>query len=120
MMRLPRRPLSSTFSLLLLAGMFLSACSGGCDGGGATTSAPPVSTPPSSKPPSSTPPPTTTPPPTVGQLIQQGYLKASNTGAEDNFGFNLALDGDTLVVGAPFEDSNATGVNGDQTNNIAQ
>jgi hypothetical protein len=42
-----------------------------------------------------------------------GYFKASNTGSGDSFGWTLALsrDGDTLAVGAPFEDSNATGVN---------
>ena len=31
------------------------------------------------------------------------------------FGYSVALDGDTLVVGAPQEGSNATGVNGNQT-----
>ena len=45
-----------------------------------------------------------------------GYLKASNTGAGDNFGTSLALSGDTLAVGAPLEDSSATGVNGAQGN----
>lgn len=50
---------------------------------------------------------------------QQAYLKASNTDATDIFGLSVALDGDTLVVGAPFEYSNATGVNGDETNNGA-
>jgi hypothetical protein len=51
--------------------------------------------------------------------IQQAYLKASNTDAQDNFGTAVALsaDGSTLAVGAPYEDSAATGVNGDQTNN---
>src|SRR5262249_25091051 len=54
------------------------------------------------------------------------YLKASNSEAGDNFGGTccyfgmVALDGDTLVVGVPFERSSATGVNGDQTNNAAQ
>jgi hypothetical protein len=48
---------------------------------------------------------------------QQAYLKASNTGAEDVFGFSAAISGDTVVVGAPFEDSNARGVNGNQSNN---
>jgi hypothetical protein len=48
---------------------------------------------------------------------QQAYLKASNTGADDNFGISVALDGDTLAVGAYFEASNATGVNGTQDNN---
>ena len=50
---------------------------------------------------------------------QQAYLKASNTGAGDTFGGSVAVSGDTVVVGAIFEDSNATGVNGDQNNNNA-
>ncbi|HZJ09524.1 MAG TPA: hypothetical protein VFD39_07515 [Trueperaceae bacterium] len=47
-----------------------------------------------------------------------GYVKASNTGANDTFGWSLALsaDGATLAVGAPNEDSSATEVGGDQTN----
>jgi hypothetical protein len=50
---------------------------------------------------------------------QQAYIKASNTGNEDQFGYSvsLAADGNTLAVGAISEDSNATGVNGDQSNN---
>jgi hypothetical protein len=48
---------------------------------------------------------------------QQAYLKASNTGVGDQFGFAVAISGDTLVVGAPFEDSIATGINGDQNDN---
>jgi len=43
---------------------------------------------------------------------QQAYLKASNTGADDSFGYSVALDGDTLAVGAYREASQATGVNG--------
>jgi len=50
---------------------------------------------------------------------QQTYLKASNTDADDFFGFPVAVDGDTVVVGATYEGSNATGVNGDQTDNSA-
>jgi len=50
---------------------------------------------------------------------QQAYLKASNTGASDWFGISVALAGDTLVVGADLEDSNATGVNGNQADNSA-
>ncbi len=50
---------------------------------------------------------------------QQAYLKASNTGNLDLFGISVAVSGDTVVVGAPFEDSNATGVNGDQGNAAA-
>jgi hypothetical protein len=45
---------------------------------------------------------------------QQAYLKASNTGAFDNFGYSVAVSGDMVVVGAPFEDSSATGLNGNQ------
>lgn len=47
----------------------------------------------------------------------QAYVKASNTGAGDGFGSALALDGDTLVVGAPGEDSSAEGVDGNQVSN---
>jgi uncharacterized repeat protein (TIGR02543 family) len=50
---------------------------------------------------------------------QQAYIKASNTGAGDEFGNPVAVSGDTLVVGAVGEDSNATGVNGDQADNSA-
>lgn len=50
---------------------------------------------------------------------QQAYVKASNTEANDQFGFAVAVsaDGSTMAVSAPFEDSNATGVGGDQSNN---
>jgi hypothetical protein len=61
---------------------------------------------------------------------QQAYIKASNTGnaaqgdnfAEgDQFGYSIGLsdDGNTLAVGAIGEDSNATGINGDQADNSA-
>ena len=50
---------------------------------------------------------------------QQAYVKASNTGGIDRFGYSVAISGDTLVVGAPFEDSDATGVNGNQNNDRA-
>lgn len=48
----------------------------------------------------------------------QAYVKASNPGAGDNFGFSLALsaDGNTLAVGSVGENSNATGINGNQAN----
>ena len=51
--------------------------------------------------------------------IREAYLKASNTQADDNFGMDVAIAGDTIAVGADREDSNATGVNGDQTNDGA-
>jgi FG-GAP repeat len=50
---------------------------------------------------------------------QQAYLKASNTDAGDFFGVRVAVSGDTVVVGAVFEDGNTTGINGDQTDNSA-
>jgi len=61
---------------------------------------------------------------------QQAYVKASNTGSAavgegfaegDQFGYSMALsaDGNTLAVGAIGEDSNATGLNGDQADNSA-
>ena len=50
---------------------------------------------------------------------QQAYLKASNTGAGDLFGYSVAVAGDTIVVGAHGEDSNATGVGGNQADNNA-
>ncbi len=50
---------------------------------------------------------------------QQAYIKASNPDVWDLFGLSLALsgDGNTLVVGAYTEDSNAVAINGSQTNN---
>jgi len=62
-----------------------------------------------------------------GTWRQQAYLKASNTGEAgengdgDQFGFSLALsdDGNTVAVGAIAEDSNASGVNGNQADNSA-
>lgn len=52
-----------------------------------------------------------------GSWTQQAYLKASNTGSNDQFGSSSAIDGETLVIGAYHEESSATGVNGDQSNN---
>ncbi len=51
---------------------------------------------------------------------QQAYLKASNTEADDQFGWRISLAGDTLAIGAPFEDSNATGVGGNEADNTAK
>ena len=52
---------------------------------------------------------------------QQAYTKASNTQGDDFFGISIALSnyGSSIVVGASQEASNATGINGDQTNNTA-
>ncbi len=53
-------------------------------------------------------------------FTQQDYLEASITDNNDRFGHSVAISGDTLVVGAYFEDSNSTGVNGDASNNLAE
>jgi len=65
-----------------------------------------------------------------GTWTQQAYIKASNTGNAgegdlpgegDQFGFSIALsdDGNTLAVGAPSEDSSASGINGNQKDESA-
>lgn len=53
------------------------------------------------------------------QFAEEAYLKASNTGAGDRFGWNVALSGDTLAVGAPYEASAATGIGGEQADDGA-
>jgi trimeric autotransporter adhesin len=57
----------------------------------------------------------------VGAWSQQAYVKASNTDADDHFGYRVALSGDgsTLAVGASTEDSNATGIDGNQADDSA-
>ncbi len=56
---------------------------------------------------------------TTSTWKQAGYLKASNPGDSDQFGYSVAISGDggTLAVGAPMEASAATGVNGNQADN---
>lgn len=54
-----------------------------------------------------------------GAWSQQAYLKASNTGAGDIFGTSVAIFGDTVVVGARFEGSDARGIDGDGDNDGA-
>ncbi|MEZ4375848.1 MAG: FG-GAP repeat protein [Polyangiaceae bacterium] len=51
--------------------------------------------------------------------MQSAYLTASNAGNSDRFGKQVAISGDVIVVGAPEEDSDATGINGAQTNDDA-
>ncbi|MBK7827369.1 hypothetical protein [Nannocystis sp.] len=48
---------------------------------------------------------------TGGAWSQQAYVKASNSGSEDRFGYSVALssDGDTLAVGALLEEDSPTG-----------
>ncbi|MDF1799231.1 MAG: hypothetical protein P1V81_08660 [Planctomycetota bacterium] len=52
--------------------------------------------------------------------VEQAYIKSSNPDVFDNFGWDIALSGDTLVVGAPSEDSAATTVGGNQLDNSAE
>lgn len=47
------------------------------------------------------------------QWQQEGYLKASAIDPGDEFGSSVAISGDFIAVGAPREDSVATGINGD-------
>jgi hypothetical protein len=52
------------------------------------------------------------------RLRHQDFLKASNPDITDRFAqVALSADGTTMVVGAPNESSNATGVNGNQADN---
>ncbi|RYF00551.1 MAG: integrin [Comamonadaceae bacterium] len=50
---------------------------------------------------------------------QQAYIKASNTDARDKFGtaVGLSSDGNTLLVGAPFEASASAGIGGTESDN---
>jgi len=50
---------------------------------------------------------------------QEAYLKASNPSAGDAFGTSSAISGNTIIVGAHLEDSSATGVNEDGSDNAA-
>jgi hypothetical protein len=56
-----------------------------------------------------------------GEWTQTAYVKAANAGEGDQFGQAVALstDGTTLAVGAPMENSAATGVNGNQADDSA-
>ncbi|MCB1132694.1 MAG: hypothetical protein KDN05_16335, partial [Verrucomicrobiae bacterium] len=48
---------------------------------------------------------------------QGAYLKASNTGSGDNFGWSVAVSGNTVAVGAPLEATSSPGVNGASNEN---
>lgn len=55
----------------------------------------------------------------AGVWTFHSYLKASNTDAGDDFGTAVVIDGDLLAISATGESSNATGINGDESNNDA-
>jgi len=52
---------------------------------------------------------------------QQAYIKANSVSVGDGFGaaVGLSADGNTMVIGAAGEDSSATGINGNQSDNSA-
>lgn len=54
-----------------------------------------------------------------GSWTQQAYLKPSNTGADDRFGYSVSLSGDSAAVGALDEDGGSIGVNGAVNNDKA-
>lgn len=55
----------------------------------------------------------------AGAWSQQSYLKPSNTRPGFFFGGSVTVSGDMLAVGAPGEDSSATGVGGNQNGPFA-
>ena len=100
--------------LSLLLVVFLAACGGGgggSGGGGAVTSPAPSATDSGAA--------YVYAPDAAGALAQQAYVKASNANSGDFFGEGVALSGDTLVVKVRLEDSAATGIDGDQSDNSA-
>lgn len=52
-----------------------------------------------------------------GVWSQQAYLKAANPDSGDKFGTTVAVYDNTAFVGAPYEASGATGINGDESDN---
>ena len=52
--------------------------------------------------------------------FEQAFIKASNPDSQDYFGRAVAVSGNTVLVGAAEDDSNATGINGDQFDNSAE
>ncbi len=55
--------------------------------------------------------------PLFARIEQHAYVKASNAEASDSFGAAVAISGDTMVIGAPWESGGGPGVNGDQASN---
>ena len=54
-----------------------------------------------------------------GGWQQEAYLKASNADTNDEFGLDVAVDGNIIVVGTTNEDSNSPGING-ESNQLAR
>ena len=55
--------------------------------------------------------------PRAAEVVQQAHVTASNAENFDRFGEVIAISGDTMVVGAAYEASGASGVNGNQQDN---
>lgn len=55
----------------------------------------------------------------MGVWAQSAYVKASNPDNGDQFARALAVSGSRVIAGAPFEDSAASGVNGDDADDTA-
>jgi hypothetical protein len=49
--------------------------------------------------------------------MPSGFFKASNRDANDGLGYSVALSADTAFAAAVYESSNASGIDGDQTDN---
>ncbi|MBL4771638.1 MAG: FG-GAP repeat protein [Planctomycetes bacterium] len=56
---------------------------------------------------------------TIDPVVQEAYLKASNPDELDAFGSTVAISGNRAVAGAWREKSNATGIDGDGSDNSA-
>lgn len=52
--------------------------------------------------------------------FEEQYIKSSDPGAGDEFGLSVAIEGDTMVVGAPLENNGGTGINPAPGNDNAQ
>lgn len=50
--------------------------------------------------------------------VQDAYLKASNAGAGDHFGYSVAVSGDIAVIGAASESNGSTVINNTDNGSI--
>jgi len=55
-----------------------------------------------------------------GIWAREAYLKASNYSKVSDFGYSVSISGDSIIVGTFSENSSSTGVNGDQSNQLAR
>lgn len=52
--------------------------------------------------------------------VLQATLRAAQADVEDHFGYSVAIQGDTILVGVPYEDSASRSINGDEADNLAE